>query len=398
MDDEKFEDIFVKFVEDSAFSLPVMQQDGENYSSKLETIYSKYLDLLNNLGGSEDYKEIKESAEVLCRKIVEIINSKPEDRSAIMDQILQSYLDEASSHHLLIYGKKSIDGLLDDSVFHSEDEERDLLYLYRATNRVDIVNDESSQEGKLRQMFHCPYDLLDKISSTRYSMKGVPSLYMATSITLSLSELRSLNKNGEAYISKLRINREPSESVKQINILEFGIIPSDFNENHTSYEGDKDLAINDYRVFQIGLLKKIKVKKSYLFWYPLIVACSFIRKNDTGESKIKEYPEYIIPQLFLTQLNIKSASSNLVYGIRYFSCAETIETIKKSELNFSEKLVDNFKMTIPLKYPDSNRERELNNNLKQDGGAPVEPNDPTIKTSYWIGNVEEGCVLQDLPT
>ena len=70
--------------------------------------------------------------------------------------------------------------------------------------------------------------IFSPISSTRYSMEGVPSLYMSTSMSLSFSELKDLKPGDEVYISKFKINRDPTVAVQQIKVLEFGIVPNDF--------------------------------------------------------------------------------------------------------------------------------------------------------------------------
>lgn len=53
-----------------------------------------------------------------------------------------------------------------------------------------------------------------------------------------------------------------------------------------------------------------------LYWYPLIVACSFIRVNKQDHFA----SEYIIPQLLMQQIRSEVKTNKLV-GIRYLSCA-----------------------------------------------------------------------------
>ena len=380
MDDEKFVGLFNKFTRNTKFTLPVVRHSDEKYEDKLKSIYEEYTDLLREHSHALD-SDLIESASLLCNNIIKIIGSSQEKRTEIMDQIICNYLDNASPDDLLIYNKKSVQGILAPTYYHSEGKNKDLLYLYRSMNRVTDINNAESNQAKLQQMFHCPYNLSGRISSTRYSMEGVPSLYLATSMSLSFSELKELKPGEEVYISKFKINREPTESVEQVKVLEFGIIPDDFNIVQKASEEDKDLPINKFRVFKDDLFEEIKVKESYLLWYPLFAACSFIRKNDSGAIESQEYPEYIIPQLFLTRLNEKSASTGIVYGIRYFSCADeesylkgfnyvfpcgdAVENIHKSTLHFSEKLVDSFQLTLPEKYRVNFNESALNRKMRK---------------------------------
>ena len=386
MNNKEFDRLFSKFTRNTRFTLPVNRQTNEKYENELKNIYKEYMELLREHPYALN-SELIESAGILCNNIVKILSSSQEDRNEIMDQILRSFFDKISSDDLLVYRKKGVKGTLAPTCYHSKEKEKDLLYLYRSTNRVDDIINAKSNAVKLEQMFHCPYNLSSKVSSTRYSMKGVPSLYLATSKELSFSELKELEPGSAVYISKFKINREPTESVKQVKVFEFGIVPDDFNKAQKASEEDKDLPINKFRVFKDDLFKEIKVKESYLLWYPLFAACSFIRKNDIETNESQEYPEYIIPQLFLTRLNEKSASTGVVYGIRYFSCAdensyvkgfnyvfpcgETIENINKPKFYFSEKLVDNFKLTSPEKYRVTYNESSLSGKLKELDGISI---------------------------
>ena len=409
MSDDVFTELFNKFTKNEKFALPVIRETDEKYEDKLKSIYEEYYGLLEKYNTDQELTQLINSAKILCESILEILEASEEKRISLVDEILRCYFDNSTSGDLLVYSKKGVKGeFLDPEYYHSKKKDQDLLFLYRSMNRVNAINNEDSNEGKLRQMFHCPYNLSPQISSTRYSMKGVPSLYMSTSMNLSFSELRNLKPGDEVYISKFKINRDPTVAVKQIKVLEFGIVPNDFNKKSNVYEEDKDLAINKYPVFRNGLLKKTEVKKTYLFWYPLFAACSFIRTIDSEVNKSQEYPEYIIPQLFLTRLNEKSASTGIVYGIRYFSCAdeksylkgfnyvfpcgETIENINKSKFLFSEKLVDSFKLTLPERYKVNFSESDLKYTLKSDNDISSEDWERLVKD----GKLDEDAFIKEL--
>lgn len=354
-------EVFINFVKNPSFQLPIEQKKDQCYIQRLEQIYKEYLVSLEDFC-IED-KELKKSANDLCNLIIKIFkgtNKKQQYKD--MDEIIKSLVDSASPTDLLSYRKKSVKPLIGNELFHNKDKTSDLLKLYRATDRVGDVKAEKSIEEKIKQLFHCPYNRLENVSSTRFSMKGIPSLYLSTSIELPLREIGvSESTDGkEAFISQFKINRDISSSVSEIQVLEFGIVPSDFINPQVEYEEEKDKEIYATRLFQKDLLEKECVRKAYLLWYPLFCACSFIKKNKKKfNDPIQE--EYIIPQLFLTRLNEKSIKSNTLYGIRYFSCStkesyldgfnyvfpvgESIKTTKKL---FSTKLLDSFQITDPI--------------------------------------------------
>ena len=100
-----------------------------------------------------------------------------------------------------------------------------------------------------------------------------------------------------------------------IQVIDLGIRPQDFLRDLPDERNLSDMQINN-----------AEFSKRYLYWYPLIAACSFIRKSKSDPFS----PEYIIPQLVMQWAREKYATSNFsneLVGLRYFSCAsrETAE-------------------------------------------------------------------------
>lgn len=163
-------------------------------------------------------------------------------------------------------------------------------------------------------MFHTPYNLRSKVSTSRYSIAGFPSLYLGTSLELCCEEIGFNPYENFALASKFKLERHYSTSRIDICVVELAVKPQDFlyvyenNETHG-------------RFIKSHMLDETKVRESYLLWYSLIAACSFIRvnKNDPFAA------EYIIPQLLIQWVCQKMCSSKTddgeLMGIRYFSCA-----------------------------------------------------------------------------
>ena len=85
-----------------------------------------------------------------------------------------------------------------------------------------------------------------------------------------------------------------------------GIKPQDFLSTQGS---------NPYRMFEVNLLNSPETRRTYLLWYPIIMASSFIRAYRDRPFA----PEYIIPQLLMQWGRDKSRTNNqTLYGFRYF--------------------------------------------------------------------------------
>ena len=66
-----------------------------------------------------------------------------------------------------------------------------------------------------------------------------------------------------------------------IDVIELGIKPTDFltfNHHYPSDWNNGDI-INRRRILNEVNLNSHEILSAYLLWYPLIAACSFIRKN-----------------------------------------------------------------------------------------------------------------------
>ena len=121
-----------------------------------------------------------------------------------------------------------------------------------------------------RDIFHVPTNLRHKISSMRYSIAGYPSLYLTDSLLLAHHETNSPNPMIASHFVKRR-------SV----LLDFGIRPDDFD-----FVGRGNARVsNDFIM-------------NYLYWFPLLLACSFIRKYPTDPFS----DEYVIPQMVMEWL------------------------------------------------------------------------------------------------
>ncbi|MBB6498474.1 hypothetical protein [Pedobacter cryoconitis] len=134
------------------------------------------------------------------------------------------------------------------------------------------------------ELFHIPFELRSKVSTQRYSIPGLPSLYLANSIYVAWEEMRRPGFN-EIHATRI-VNNRPLMLLDLTNDI---------------FARNKHLV--DNLSYNWQLLYKVMA-------WPLIAACSVKVQNTEDPFK----PEYIIPQLLLQWVN-----KNTVYGIKYSS-------------------------------------------------------------------------------
>lgn len=132
-------------------------------------------------------------------------------------------------------------------------EKNDVFYRIRTDSK-------ESKPFKVEEMFHVPFHLRHRVNTNRFSLPGFPALYMSRSIYTCWEEMRRppLDK---FCVSKIIAK----EKVKLLDLRLWRTL------------SDKESAVE------------------YLSMLPIIIACSFKTKDDTGTFKL----EYVIPQMIL---------------------------------------------------------------------------------------------------
>ncbi len=135
---------------------------------------------------------------------------------------------------------------------------------------------------KRKDLFHTPYEKRELIKSYRYSMIGMPCLYLGCSIYVCWEEMRRANINN-LMIAAFRL-----KDGEKLNLLDLRI------QRDLGQATSSDL-------------------KEYLMALPLIIACSFKTQSDEGIYK----PEYVFPQLVMHMIVKDSASKRTIDGVIY---------------------------------------------------------------------------------
>ncbi|GHV02890.1 hypothetical protein FACS1894211_15090 [Clostridia bacterium] len=154
---------------------------------------------------------------------------------------------------------------------------------------------EENREHTRREIFHVPFKMRHRIASRRYSIPGYPCLYLCDKIELCMEEAAGENKK-YTVVSEFRLRRRYDfKANPALRIFDIGLKPGDaFPEND------------------------VRKAFTYILWYPLIAACSYIRVHSGADFYF--YPEYIVPQLLMQWLRKSAENASIVYGVRYFSC------------------------------------------------------------------------------
>lgn len=295
---------FKRILSKNKFFLPI-RWDGEDFVNTLNRLYDDYLTSINReLKDVEEQKLIDQdiaSIHTVCKRIVELAKEYLNGFPAQAFQTFSSAMQILIREPLAIYQKSIYDQFQVD-VYSNNDP----LMLYRAARVYE------NKPYSRRRVFHTPFNLRSKVSTSRFSIAGYPSLYLSTSLELCCQEIHVSPFLDLVLASAFQLDRSIERSNINIRVIELAVKPQDFF-SHNSPNGIRR------RKIPRDVLEKQETHNAYLLWYPLIAACSFIRVNKADPFAA----EYIIPQLLMQWVRYETRCDHptQLIGIRYFSCA-----------------------------------------------------------------------------
>lgn len=310
---ENFKHIF----EYEKFHLPI-RWDGLDFSQTLESLFKTYTENIEKEMNSVyepshiklnlNMEELKNLCNLLVQCTQHYLNGLPHDAYKTFEDAMVILM----KCPLKIYPKS-------DWGYFEKSSGADYLDLFRIVSVSDNIPHNRTR------IFHTPYNLRAKIATNRYGIAGYPSLYLGTNLDLCYEETHMNSYDKFAIASRFKLERNQGVSGIDIKVIELGIKPQDFINQHNDYT-------NSNRYISHDILSDNDVKSAYLLWYPLIAACSYIRVNKSDPFS----SEYIIPQLLMQWIRseIRTTKDNYceqLIGIRYFSCA----SMKASEKGFN---------------------------------------------------------------
>ena len=312
--DDQFKDI----LNDEQFYLPI-RWDGLNFSKSLKDLLDEYMDKLTVYSSSNNTSPIKVNMNIIrdvCKYLTTAVN-----------KYLNGFPQRA------YYEFRNAMDLLEENPLKIDAEDVIASNFNKQIKLFRVVSVDDNKPYSSDRVFHTPFTLRSKVSTSRYSIAGHPSLYLSTSLELCCEEIHYNPYKQFALAARF----ESERPMNAIRVIELGIKPQDFlkKDKEKGKESDEENRKNKViehhnRYIKEELLEDNKIKSSYLLWYPLVAACSFIRTN-------KDDPfaaEYILPQLLMQWVRIKMKSKckrDQLVGIRYFSCASK----KASDMGFN---------------------------------------------------------------
>lgn len=300
---------FRRIFDDKSLHLPI-RWDGIDFFDYLKNLFDNYCTKIQSEGNK--YAKIYDDVKTICNSLLMSVKQYLNGFPSYSYRYFACLMCNLKKIPLIVY-RKSCSELLEGY--------RDELDLFRV-----VKVDENIPYARTR-IFHTPYNLRSRVSSSRYSIAGYPSLYLGTSLELCCEEIQYKPHKGDAIASKFKFKRDVENEGIEINVIELALKPQDFidfiQDRKESYKKRKFDGFN---------LSNYNLKYAYLLWYPVIAASSFIRSN-------KKHPfaaEYIVPQLLMQWVRLEVEEkdcerTNKLIGIRYFSCA----SVRASDKGFN---------------------------------------------------------------
>lgn len=302
---------FQKVFSSEKFNLPI-RWNNKDFVETLEELFRDYEKSVLKKVDIGDYQ--KNEINSVCRLIIKVVKTYLAGFPSDAFNIFCLMMTILKKTPLKTY-TKSVKEYFDFTSY------KDPLSLYRITTVSDNTPYERSR------VFHTPYYLRSKVSTSRYSIAGYPSLYLGTSLELCSEEVNYNPHETIALAARFQLERCFEKNDTLIEVIELAIKPQDFiiKENNKS----------NNRILPSEIINDSSVQNAYLLWYPLIASCSFIRVNKKDPFAV----EYIIPQLLMQWVRkemelIEKRTENRInrlIGIRYFSCA----SMRASEMGFN---------------------------------------------------------------
>ena len=339
---------FKKLLNDKELYLPI-RWNGSDFFATLNNLFDHYVKQVEKSKNEKeslyysacvDTEEIKQVCDWLKKAVKHYLNGFPSKSYSSFKRAMTILM----GNPLKIYQK---------SVMEQFDKPTDNYYDELKLFRVVSVNDNKPYSRT--RIFHTPYNLRSKVSTSRYSIAGYPSLYLGTTLALCCEETHINSDHNFALASLFQLERSIEYSNTNIRVIELGVKPQDFlNLEDTNESRERHISRD--------LLMDSDIRSAYLLWYPLIASCSYIRidKSDPFAA------EYIIPQLLMQWVrneigSKKGGKRDQLVGIRYFSCASvrasemgfnyvfpTSGKQKSAELPYCSVLLKAFRLTSPV--------------------------------------------------
>lgn len=295
-------------IELNKFELPRYINKDSQYVEELNILFEKYIAHLKKKIPKYDdcINNVEENINTIQNALQRYFNAKHFDAYIEIKSILEKYIN---SPYI-------ISDLEENYAFRGLAPQKLTPYIYKNNREVyeKMINKElcffRSRDSdvilKKEEMFHIPFDKRENVSTQRFSMSGIPCLYLGVTSLVTWLELNMPDKEHFQTVSY--------KLPKNLKILNLCI-------SQYLIDGASSLIADE---------KEMKCVLDYIEIFPLVMATSFkvIEKNRVFKS------EYIISQLLMEGLGEMN-----IDGVAYLT--------KRMRNTFSYPQGVNIAITIP---------------------------------------------------
>lgn len=308
----------IAFFNSDELELP-KNRDSNSFDIYLDGILNNYLSILLQIDStdyiSSELKSNYDTANNLCDLVKEVLMLQFNGYPTKAFDKLKEAIKLVKPHF--------------NALLSSPDISKSISHLYR----MRIAGNNSLSRN---QIFHIPFELRHLVQTQRYSIPGLPCLYLGGSTYLCWEELN------RPPLYSVHISRFKPVVSTTVKVLDFGYRPAEIAA-YIDHEKPNINTNNQKSRFIIA---------QGLCW-PLIAACSIRVKFREAPFK----PEYVIPHLLLQLI---TAATNCD-GVRFFStkinqyvgfpmpvCNFAFPARTVSSSGYCNKLASMFELTEPL--------------------------------------------------
>ena len=258
------------------------------------------------------YNSISAKFESYVKDFCDDIRTKAETIRTLFDEIIDIYITALSINRSVAVKKLNAYILNRCHGFKAQAPVLFSMPLFRARTTGDYDG------SNIHELFHVPFNKRQLIGNQRFSLTGVPLLYLAESLPLALKEIncKNTNYNAAVFLPKYSYNYNDSlfdmtnSFIDSINSIQ-GLLDAgcDF-----SYKGEFDYAYTECNI------------DSFLARFILLQCLHFAAQ---GKEKYYFTPEYLLPQLLMDVISEKGW-----IGIRYQSSKNSINESRDSFLHY----------------------------------------------------------------
>lgn len=275
--------------------------NAESFFEAAEKIQNEYLSLL-----SCEKCEIQEAAKAFFSDLILILQEYLEGRlilafimfNALMDSIADN--DTTIARRTLLTSKKNSPVFpkkwLKPGVMVPDDYYTSIIKKESITYRAREDSEDKFKMPTKEDMFHVPFHLRGKVGNERYSVSGLPCLYVGDSLYACWLELGGPDASS--------FNCALVRVIKDLQVFDMAKLA----DSYRKYKSDS------------GTFKE----KLFLIVIPLMLLSSFKVRDKSAIFK----PEYVIPQLLtqwlIEKFHLNRGKTNLI-GVRYYTNATKVD-------------------------------------------------------------------------